>query len=247
MVKDTIKRSLIKSLVWRIFAAFVTFVTLLLSSLFTGPLVAVAAVAAIVDGLVKFISHYFHERIWSTISYGQEVIEKPGVTLFLTGLPCSGKTTIALELKEYFEKQLQRVEYLDGDVIRTLKNWNLGFSPKDRKENIQRIGRISGLLSKRAITICSFVSPYEEDRNFVRDCNDQFILIHVACPLDECITRDVKGMYAKALNGEIKGFTGIDAPYEVPKDPNIVVNTAQQTVKQSVKIIIDYLKANKAV
>jgi adenylylsulfate kinase len=168
-------------------------------------------------------------------------------TLWLTGLPSSGKTSIAKEIKSKLEKKKFLVEHLDGDVIRKLPNWNLNFSKKDRFENINRIARIASYLSQTRITICSFVSPYEEARKLARKCCYNFIEVYVDCPIEVCIKRDVKGMYKKAKNKEIVGFTGIDAPYEIPAKPEIVCNTEKETLDESADKILDYLSRNNLI
>jgi len=194
------------------------------------------------DLAIKTVLFYAHEDLWSKSKWGLSLDVREGCCIFLTGLPCSGKTTIALELKKQLEKRLHRVEYLDGDVMRKLPNWGIGFSKEDRDTNIKRIARISSYLSLRAITLCSFVSPYRKTRKFVKDCTNNFIEVHVSCPADVCAERDVKGMWAKAKSGEIKGFTGYDDPYEEPDDADITVYTHKETVDESVKKILEHLE-----
>ena len=137
---------------------------------------------------------------------------------------------------------------VDGDNIRHGLNKNLGFSPEDRKENIRRIGEVGKLMDdSRVVTMTAFISPYEEDRNIVRDIleDGEFIEVYTKCSLDECEARDPKGLYKKARSGEIKEFTGINAPYEEPSNPEIIIDTEQHSVEEAVEEIVAYLKEHK--
>ncbi len=168
-----------------------------------------------------------------------------GFTLWLTGLPCSGKSTIVNELKKqlYHSCYNYHVEILDGDVVRKSLTKDLGFSAEDRKTNLERVTFVAKLLSKNNVgVLCAFVSPNRTVRRYIRDNTTNFIEVYVfACPTT-CAKRDVKGMWQKAKEGKIKGFTGYDAPYEHPEHPEIVVDTENETVGQSVAKIIKYLR-----
>jgi len=162
--------------------------------------------------------------------------------IWLTGLSGAGKTTLA----KYLEKELASRGYLtqilDGDNIRTGINNNLGFSPEDRYENIRRIAEVSKLfLHCGIITINCFISPTEEIRNMARHIigEDDFIEVYVNAPLDVCEKRDVKGLYSRARRGEIKEFTGITAPFEIPRKHNMEVRTDLATIEESVKQILE--------
>jgi adenylylsulfate kinase len=164
--------------------------------------------------------------------------------LWLTGLSGSGKSTIAQHLERKLYNEGFFAQVLDGDNIRTGINSNLGFSMEDRQENIRRIAEIAKLyLFSGVITINSFISPTISIRNFAREIvgETDFIEIFIDTPLHICEQRDVKGLYAKARSGEIKGFTGIDAPYEPPVDPALVVKTENLSIEESVNLIYDYL------
>ena len=167
------------------------------------------------------------------------------VVIWFTGLSGSGKSTISVALeKALFEQQITSYR-LDGDNIRHGLNQNLGFSPEDRKENIRRIGEVGRLMvDAGVVTMTAFISPYEEDRNIVRTIleDGEFIEVFTKCSLDECETRDPKGLYKKARNGEIKEFTGINAPYEEPSNPEIVIDTEHESIEESVNKIVSYLK-----
>lgn len=175
--------------------------------------------------------------------------QKP-VCIWLTGLSACGKSTIAMALEQALIDQKHQAYVLDGDNIRHGLNKNLGFSPEDRTENIRRIGEVAKLfVDSGQIVITSFISPYREDRDMVRGLlgADEFIEIHVDAPVEVCAERDPKGLYKKAMAGEIKGFTGVspDAPYEAPEKPELVLNTAEISVDQSVEKILNYLKDKK--
>lgn len=241
MVIATFKRRFLKTAVWRIIGALLTFTTVAILSNFFAAM-ALASVAGFSDLIFKTLAYYLHEKAWDKSRYGLELENRDGCGIWLTGLPCSGKTTIALELVKQLEANLHRTEYLDGDIVRKSICSDLGFSKEDRDTNIKRITLVTSFLSQRAITICSFVSPYIAARKNARDQINNFVEVFVNCPVGKCIERDVKGMYAKALSGEIKGFTGIDDPYEEPENPEVVCYTDKETVEESAAKIISYLK-----
>ncbi|GIP70572.1 MULTISPECIES: adenylyl-sulfate kinase [Lactiplantibacillus] len=166
------------------------------------------------------------------------------VVLWFTGLSGSGKSTIANAVeKALFDQQIGSY-VLDGDNMRFGLNSNLGFSAEDREENIRRIGEVAKLfIDAGVITLTAFISPYRADRDKVRENleADEFIEVFVDTPLEVCEQRDVKQLYAKARRGEIKGFTGIDAPYEAPLNPEITIDTSKQPLADSVKQVLTYL------
>ncbi len=167
-----------------------------------------------------------------------------GVTIWLTGLSGSGKSTIASALEATLRQRSCQLEVLDGDIVRTNLTKGLGFSKADRDENIRRIGFVSHLLTRNGvIVLVSAISPYREARDTVRDRIGDFVEVFVDAPLAVCEDRDVKGLYKKARAGEIKQFTGIDDPYEAPLNPEVHCHTDQQTVEESVAEIIAKLEA----
>jgi adenylylsulfate kinase len=161
----------------------------------------------------------------------------------MTGLSGSGKTTIAKVLERRLRERGVNVEILDGDIVRTNLSKGLGFSKEDRDTNITRIGFVANLLSRNGVVaITAAISPYREVRDAVREHTERFVEIYVDAPLEVCESRDVKGMYAKARAGEIKGFTGIDDPYEEPLAPEVVCKTATESVDECAAKILAFLE-----
>lgn len=174
------------------------------------------------------------------------MIEHPGFVLWFTGLSGAGKTTICLALEPKLRERGVRVERLDGDVVRQSLTKDLGFSKEDRDRNIERVTFVAKLLSRNNVGVLSaFISPYAETRQYVRQETTNFIEVFVDAPLQVCIDRDVKGMYADAIAGKIKNFTGIDDPYEAPASPDIHVRTDQETVEESVEKILAWLEEHQ--
>lgn len=168
--------------------------------------------------------------------------EHPGFVLWMTGLSGAGKTTIALILVEELKRLGMKIERLDGDVVRQSLTRDLGFSKEDRDKNIERVAFVAKLLSRNGVgCVCSFISPYQEVRDQVRAETTNFIEVFVDAPLDVVKERDVKGLYEKAIAGEIPNFTGISDPFEAPVAPEIHVRTDLQTAHESAQLILDYL------
>ncbi|MEP9410969.1 MAG: adenylyl-sulfate kinase [Candidatus Brocadia sp.] len=174
-----------------------------------------------------------------------KLMKQKGVTIWLTGLSGSGKSTIAVELEHALLENKHLAYILDGDNIRHGLNKNLGFSPEDRTENIRRIGEVAKLFTDaNIITITAFISPYRQDRDNVRKLlkDGEFIEVYVKCPLEVCEQRDTKGLYKKARAGEVKEFTGISAPYEEPLNPELTIDTSKMTVDESTRAVLNYLE-----
>ncbi len=165
-----------------------------------------------------------------------------GFTVWFTGLPSSGKSTLARMLEKELNELDLHVEVLDGDEVRLRLSKGLGFSKEDRDENIRRISYVANIITRcGGIAITCAISPYRDIRNEARNEIGNFVEVYVKCPVEECMKRDVKGLYKKALSGEIKNFTGISDPYEEPHDPEVVVETNIETREESVEKIIDGL------
>ena len=166
-----------------------------------------------------------------------------GFTVWLTGLSGAGKTTIAERLEQELHAGGLGVEVLDGDVVRTHLSKGLGFSREDRDTNILRIAFVAGLLTRHgAAVITAAISPYAETRRQAREQIGDFVEVYVSCPLEELSRRDVKGLYARALRGEIANFTGVSDPYDAPEHPDVVVETDRETVTESVRKILVHLR-----
>jgi len=174
----------------------------------------------------------------------ESLLNQKAVLIWFTGLSGSGKSTLARELEKRLFERKNLCFVLDGDNIRHGLNGDLGFSADDRKENIRRIGEVCKLfVNAGLITISAFISPFRTDRNNIRQDLKlgKFIEIYVKCPLEICEQRDVKGLYAKVRLGEIDDFTGISSPYEEPLNPEIIINTSEESIKTSVEKIMNYL------
>ncbi len=170
-----------------------------------------------------------------------------GMVLWFTGLSASGKSTIAVELEKALVEYGKAVYRLDGDNVRHGLNSDLGFSPEDRNENIRRIAEVAALFKDAGvITLSSFISPYQEARDFTRERagEDYFKEIYVKADVETCAKRDPKGLYEQAMNGEIDNFTGVSAPYEEPENPDLVLDTKNLTVEECVEKVLELIGIN---
>jgi adenylylsulfate kinase len=166
-----------------------------------------------------------------------------GFTIWFTGLPCCGKTTIADQVAAILKKKNYLVERLDGDLIRQNFSSDLSFSKKDRDENIRRATFLAKMLSRNnVVVLASFVSPYRKQRKRARKEIKNFVEVYVRCPVKICMKRDVKGMYRKAMEGKITHFTGVDDPYEEPEDPELIVDTDIESVEESVGKVLQKIE-----
>lgn len=177
----------------------------------------------------------------------QNLLGQQGATLWFTGLSGSGKSTLAFTLEHALVEQGRLAYVLDGDNIRHGLNSNLGFSAADREENIRRIGEVAKLFADcGVIAMTSFISPYKKDRDLCRQLHDAggipFIEVHVNTPIATCEQRDPKGLYKKARAGQVTGFTGIDAPYEAPDNPELTIDTAATSPQQATVLLVEYLR-----
>jgi len=197
------------------------------------------ALSLFVGGL-EFVSKialfWMHERVWDRLAYGRQEAQ-PSVIWF-TGLSGSGKSTISERVAEELKRRKLKVEYLDGDTVRSIFPAT-GFTRPDRDAHVRRVGFLASRLEQHGVfVVASFVSPYRESRDFVRSLCRSFIEVHVSTPIEECEKRDVKGLYAKARRGEIANFTGVSDPYEAPEHAELVVDTTQVTLDDAVQRVV---------
>jgi len=231
-MKDTRTRSVLKALSYRIWA-----------SITTGLIVAfifgkweLAVFTGLADFVSKIALYFIHERIWDRIKFGRR--RPRGMVIWFTGLPGSGKTTLALAVEKVLRARQLPVESLDGDSIRAHFP-KVGFSRPEREEHIRRVGHLASRLQDHGVNVvASLISPFEESRSFVRQLCGDFIEVYLATPLEVCEQRDPKGNYRKARAGEIVGFTGVDDIYEPPNNAELIIDTSQLSVEDAVKQII---------
>ena len=174
--------------------------------------------------------------------------EQEGFTLWMTGLSGSGKTTVAKIVEEELKRRGLKIERLDGDIVRQSLTRDLGFTKEDRDKNIERVTFVAKLLSRNGVgVIACFISPYRAVRDMVRRETANFIEVFVHAPLEVCVERDIKGLYAKAVAGEIENFTGISDPYEEPLNPELILNTHEETPEESAAQVIAYLEERELI
>jgi len=239
MFRESRLRSVFKTVSWRTLA---TLTTALLVFIFTKRIVIAFAIGSI-EVAIKIFLYFFHERIWDKVSFGRK--EAVPCVIWFTGLPASGKSTLAESLYKSLKDKSFNAERLDGERVREIFPAT-GFSEQARNQHIKKIGLLASVLEKnKVIVIASFISPYKESRDFVSKLCKNFIEVYVSTPLAECERRDPKGMYRKARQGQIANFTGIDDPYEIPENPQITINTQEVSPQAGLKQILDYLKKHK--
>lgn len=191
------------------------------------------------------MNNLFHQRTLVNLDERREKNRHNSLLILFTGLSGSGKSTIAISLEKLLFDQGIHTYLLDGDNIRMGLNNNLGFTEKDRIENLRRVGEVGKLFVDAGIvTLAAFVSPYESERQNIRSIvgDDNFIEIHISTPLEICENRDTKGLYHKARNNEIPNFTGVSSPYEIPKNPYLTIDTSHRNVNDCVQEIYEAVK-----
>lgn len=236
MYKDTNKRSIVKGISWRVFA---TTTTVIIVYVFFGRL-DLAIAAGVIETVAKIVLYWAHERAWVKVRWGRKRIEP--FNLWFTGLPLSGKTTIADKVYEELEKLHIPLERIDSKDIRGLIP-DIGYTREDRNRHMHRIGNLIRTLQKNSIsTVASFVSPYKESRKAIREMVKNNVVVYVKADVETCKKRDYKGAYAKALSGEYQNFSGINDVYEEPEHAEIVIDTDKVSVEESVQIIVKYIK-----
>ncbi len=175
----------------------------------------------------------------------QQILNQKGIVIWFTGLSGSGKSTLAIGLEREFYRRGKLTQLLDGDKVRNGINSNLGFSDVDRTENIRRVAEVARLFCDNGIiTLCAFISPTNEIRDMARNIigNGDFFEVYLDTPLEVCEERDLKGLYKKARAGEIKNFTGIDAPFEAAEDANIIIDTSQFGIEECIQKILEKIE-----
>ena len=234
MFRETHARSVAKAVSWRLMGTLATALLVLAITRKVGLSLAVGAL----EFVSKIGLFWVHERIWDRLRFGkQEVV--PAV-VWLTGLSGAGKSTVADLVHQQLKARGFKVERLDGDTVRDIFP-STGFTRPERDAHVRRVGYLASKLEQNGVfVVASFVSPYEESRQFVRGLCRQFVEVYVATSLEECERRDVKGLYARARRGEIHNFTGIDDPYEEPSRPELRIDRGT-TAEQSAAEVLSYL------
>ena len=228
------KLQILKAVIYRLYSTLLTFI---ISYIFTNNLIAALSIG-LLDAIVKIFSYYFFDEIWARIT-GFKVT--PAV-VFLTGLSGSGKTTIAKALMIQLKKKGIVPVMLDGDEIRKAIELT-GFDEYSRKKHNLNVGYMASLFEGQGnIVIVSIISPYDDIRNKIREMCKNFIEVYVSTNIEVCIKRDTKGLYEKAIKGEIKEFTGISAPYYPPENPELILDTAALSVEECTNKIYNVLK-----
>lgn len=236
MYKETNTRSIAKGFSWRFFA---TSVTIIIVYLFFGRL-DLAIAAGIIETISKVILYYVHEKIWQRVRWGKKQIEP--FNLWFTGLPMSGKSTIADLVFEKLKKYQIPMERIDSKDIRDIVP-NIGFTREDRNRHMHRIGYLIKTLQNNSIsTVASFVSPYRESRKAIRAMVKNNVVVFVKADIETCKERDYKGVYAKALAGELQNFSGINDVYEEPTHAEIIIDTDTMSAEKAAEVIVRYLK-----
>jgi len=238
MYIETSKRSLIKGISWRFFA---TTTTIIIVYVFFGRL-DLAIAAGVLETVAKIFLYFFHERAWQRIKFGRQRIEP--FNLWFTGLPLSGKSTLADAVYEELKKSDLPLERIDSKDIRDVIP-DVGFKRAERHRHLTRVGHLIKTLQNNSVSsIASFVSPYKESRQVIRNMTNNYIEVYVKTSLETCKQRDYKGVYQKALSGELQNFTGISDVYEEPESPSIIIDTDKQSVEQATASIIKHIKKN---
>ena len=236
MYKDTNGRSVVKGISWRFVA---TTTTIIIVYVFFGRL-DLAIAAGLLETVLKVGLYWAHERAWFKIKWGRKKIEP--FNLWFTGLPLSGKTTIANKVYEELEKLDIPLERLDSKDIRDVIP-DVGFTREDRNRHMHRIGHLIKTLQKNSVsTVCSFVSPYKESRKAIREMVKNNIVVYVKADIETCKARDTKGKYEKALKGEYQNFTGVSDIYEEPQHAEVIIDTDKTSIDEACKIIVEFIK-----
>jgi len=236
MYKETNIRSIVKGISWRVVA---TTTTILIVYFFFGRL-DLAIAAGIIETVLKVGLYWAHERVWQKLRWGKKKIEP--FNLWFTGLPLSGKTTIADRVYEELQKLQIPLERIDSKDIRELVP-DIGYTREDRNRHMKRIAHLIKTLQNNSVsTVASFVSPYRESRKVVREMVKNNIVIYVKADIETCKKRDYKGVYEKAMSGELQNFSGVSDVYEEPQHAEIVIDTDAVDIEDATKTIVAYVR-----
>ena len=236
MQYETKRRSILKAISWRTWA---TITTAVLVFIFTGKF-ALAITIGLLEVFAKMALYFVHERFWQKIRYGKK--EVPAFVLWFTGLPASGKKELANRVYNQLKDLHLKVERIDSLDVRPLFP-ETGFSMTEVNRHVKRSGHLCSMLEKNGvIVVASFVSPYAESRQFARNVAKNFVEVYMKTTVAACEKRDSKGHYARARGGEYKDFPGVDAPYDVPEKPEIVIEVDRVSMDEATKQILNYLK-----
>jgi len=238
MYKETNLRSVAKGVSWRVIA---TSTTMGIVYVFFGNL-ELAIATGLLETVAKVGLYWGHEKVWQRVRWGKKKIDP--FNLWFTGLPLSGKTTIADRVYEELDKLQIPLERIDSKDIRELIP-DIGYSREDRNRHMHRIGNLIKTLQNNSVsTVASFVSPYRESRKAIREMVKNNVVVYVKADIETCKQRDYKGAYEKALSGEYQNFSGVNDVYEEPQHAEIVIDTDKLSVDEAVQIIVKYIKKN---
>jgi len=238
MYKETNKRSIVKGISWRVVA---TSTTITIVYFFFDRL-DLAIAAGMIETVLKVGLYWAHERAWFKVQWGRKKIEP--FNLWFTGLPLSGKTTIADKVYEELEKLHIPIERIDSKDIRELIP-DIGYTRDDRNRHMHRIGNLIKTLQNNSIsTVASFVSPYRESRKAIREMVKNNVVVYVKADIETCKERDYKGAYAKAISGEYQNFSGVNDVYEEPQHAEIVIDSDKLSIDEAVELILKHIKKN---
>ncbi len=236
MYRETNIRSIAKGVSWRVVA---TTTTIIIVYVFFGRL-DLAIAAGLIETVLKVALYWGHEKIWQRIHWGKKRIEP--FNLWFTGLPLSGKTTVADKVYEELEKLHIPIERIDSKDIRDLIP-DIGYTREDRNRHMHRIGNLVKTLQNNSIsTVASFVSPYRESRKAIRDMVTNNIVVYIKADIETCKERDYKGKYVRAISGELQNFPGINDVYEEPQHAEIIIDTETTSPDEAARIIVAYVK-----
>jgi len=227
LYKETHLRSILKTISWRFWA---TLTTTILVFVFIGE-IGLAVSIGLVEVVIKMLIYFLHERAWGAIKFGR--VEIKPMVIWITGLARSGKSDIGEKLTAMLKKKGLKAEHLDGHSIRNLFP-ETGYTRQEVNEHIKRVGFLAKKLEEQGVfVVASFLSPYEESREFVRQIVDGYFEVHISTPVEVCEARDVKGIYKKARQENLPNFPGVTAAYDLPKNPDLKIDTTSSTTEDA--------------